>query len=81
MSGKKLGLTLAAVAAFMGAYEFFAIAIGPLPTWSRLVQGLRDSSTIGYSFVVVLASAIAITLIAFALWVWKHFVKEHRSEL
>jgi hypothetical protein len=81
MSGKKLGLILSSFVILLSSYEFFAIAIGPLPTWSRMVQGLRDSSTIGFSVVVGLSSVIGIALIVSAVWVVNHFTREHRSTL
>jgi hypothetical protein len=46
-----------------------------------MVQGLRDSSTIGFSVVVGLSSVIGIALIVSAVWVVNHFTREHRSTL
>jgi hypothetical protein len=62
---------------FLGAgYEFFAL-ITPLPTLSRLTQGLRDG---GHKFAVFAISlACGFVLMALAQWLYYHFNYQPRS--
>lgn len=73
---KNIGVFLAAAAGIIAGYEFAAL-LTPLPTISRLVQGLRDSGHRGTVFVI---SAIFVCIFAlFGAWLYYHLNYEPRS--
>jgi hypothetical protein len=81
---KSHGILVGAVAAFVvgaaGLYEGIAI-VSPLPTWSRMFQGLRDSSTIGAGVVGFVAVALGAVATLFGGWVVHHLKSDKRSSL
>lgn len=73
---KNIGVVLAALAFIIGGYEFFAL-ITPLPTISRIVQGLRDG---GHPGVVWLLSGLFVCIFAlFGAWLYYHLNYQPRS--
>lgn len=73
---KNIGVFLAAAAGIIAGYEFVAL-LTPLPTISRLVQGLRDS---GHRGTVFLISAVFVCIFAlFGAWLYYHLNYEPRS--
>ena len=61
-------------------YEGIAI-MSPLPTWSRVLQGIRDSGSFGRAVVGGIAITVGAVAAAFAGWVVKHLREDHRSSL
>jgi hypothetical protein len=80
MKANAIGALLAGLAALVTTYEFLAI-LTPLPTISREWQGLRDTSAIAADVLGVLAVAIGLSVVVFAGWLVKHFIRDHRSTL
>ena len=76
---KWIGAVLATVVALGAGYEAIALWTGSHwpPTFSNLVQGLRDS---GHKKLVFLIAIVAgFVLMAFAQWLYYHFVFEART--
>ena len=70
------GVAVSFLAFLIGGYEFFAL-VTPLPTISRLVQGLRDS---GHPNVVFLLSLVFVCIFAiFGAWLYYHLNYQPRS--
>jgi hypothetical protein len=74
------GIVLALLSAMLSGYEALAL-LTPLPTISRLWQGLRDACGICTVLADGLAVVVGIALVGFAAWVVKHLITEHRSTL
>jgi len=73
---KGTGVILSFVAFVVGGYEFFAL-VTPLPTISRLVQGLRDG---GHVYVVFGISLVFVCVFAiFGAWLYYHLNYQPRS--
>lgn len=73
---KNIGVFLAAAVTFIGGYELIAL-LTPLPTISRLVQGLRDGGHQGLVFVI---SAVFVCIFAlFGAWLYYHLNYEPRT--
>lgn len=73
---KNVGIVLAGLTFILGGYEFLAL-VTPLPTISRMVQGLRDN---GHEGVVFLMSAVCVCILAlFGSWLYYHFNYQLRS--
>ena len=73
---KNIGFTLSVLAFSIGGYEALALKT-PLPTISRLMQGLRDS---GHKGTVWLISAVFVCIFAlFGAWLYYHLNYQPRS--
>jgi hypothetical protein len=73
---KNIGLILATLTFIIGGYEGLAL-VTPLPTISRMVQGLRDS---GHPLVVFLISTVLVWILAsFGAWLYYHLNYQLRS--
>jgi hypothetical protein len=79
-SARNVGVVLALLSALFSGYEALAL-LTPLPTISRLWQGFRDSCGVCAVLADSLAVIVGIALVAFAAWVVKHVITEHRSNL
>lgn len=76
---KWIGAILATVVALGSAYEALALWTGPAwpPTFSNLVQGLRDG---GHQVAVwLIAAAVVCVLALFGAWLYYHFNFEPRT--
>lgn len=76
---RNLGIILAGLVGFGGLYEFIALLSGPAwpPTFSNLVQGLRDG---GHKVLVfIIAMTVVCILAMFGAWLYYHFVFEPRT--
>jgi uncharacterized membrane protein len=70
------GVIVGALAFLIAGYEFLAL-VTPLPTISRLVQGLRDG---GHKDVVFLLSLVFVCVFAiFGAWLYYHLNYQPRS--
>lgn len=73
---KNIGVVLAGFAMILSGYEFFAL-VTPLPTLSRITQGLRDD---GHVLAVFLISGFCVCFLAmFGAWLYYHFNYQIRS--
>ena len=73
---KNIGVFLAMAAFIIAGYEALAL-VSPLPTISRMMQGLRDSGHPGVVFVI---SAIFVCIFAlFGAWLYFHLNYQVRS--
>jgi hypothetical protein len=73
---KNIGIILCTIV-FLGAGYELAALLTPLPTLSRLTQGLRDG---GHTFIVFAISlAAGFVLMALAQWLYYHFNYQPRS--
>lgn len=73
---KNIGLVLAILTLIIGGYEALAL-VTPLPTLSRVMQGLRDG---GHRFTVFMISQLFIWVLAsFAAWLYYHLNYQARS--
>lgn len=73
---KNIGVFLAAAAGLIAGYEFVSL-ITPLPTISRVVQGLRDA---GHPLAVFVISAVFVCIFAlFGAWLYYHLNYQPRS--
>lgn len=73
---KNIGVVLAFLSFLIGGYEFAAL-VTPLPTISRVVQGLRDG---GHEGIVFLLSALFVCIFAlFGAWLYYHLNYQPRS--
>ena len=73
---KNIGVFLAVAAFIIAGYEALAL-VSPLPTISRMMQGLRDSGHPGVVFVI---SAIFVCIFAlFGAWLYFHLNYQVRS--
>lgn len=73
---KNIGVGLAFVAMVLSGYEFFSL-LTPLPTLSRITQGLRDG---GHPMAVFAISAFCVCFLAlFGAWLYYHFNYQPRS--
>lgn len=73
---KHIGIALSFLSFLIGGYEFAAL-VSPLPTISRVVQGLRDG---GHEGVVFLLSAVFVCVFAlFGAWLYYHLNYQPRS--
>lgn len=70
------GIILSAIAGGISVYEFFAL-ITPLPTISRMTQGLRDAGHVNLVFFIsiVLVCVFAV----FGAWLYYHLNYQLRS--
>jgi hypothetical protein len=70
------GLVLSLLTFVIGGYEGIAL-ITPLPTISRMTQGLRDG---GHPFLVFLISLVFVWVLAtFGAWLYYHLNYQPRS--
>lgn len=75
---KNIGLFLSLAAFVIGGYEALAL-VSPLPTISRMMQGLRDD---GHAGVIWLISAVFVCIFAlFGAWLYYHLNYQARSGL
>ena len=73
---KNIGVFLAVAAFIIAGYEALAL-VSPLPTISRMMQGLRDGGHDGLVFVI---SAIFVCIFAlFGAWLYYHLNYQVRS--
>jgi hypothetical protein len=73
---KNIGIFLSFSTALIGGYEGVAI-LTPLPTISRMMQGLRDG---GHQEIVWLISAVFVCIFAlFGAWLYYHLNYQTRS--
>ena len=73
---KNIGVFLSLAVFLIGGYEFAAL-ISPLPTISRMMQGLRDG---GHPGVVWLISGVFVCILAlFGAWLYYHLNYQVRS--
>ena len=73
---KNVGVILAVLTFLIGGYEALAL-LTPLPTLSRITQGLRDG---GHHFLVFCISLlVGAILVWFAQWLYYHFNYQVRS--
>lgn len=73
---KNIGVFLSLGSALIGGYEGLAL-LTPLPTISRMMQGLRDSGHPGVVFVI---SAVFVCILAlFGAWLYYHLNYQPRS--
>ena len=76
---RNIGLILSIAAFLIGGYEGLAIAVGPIPTISRLMQGLRDG---GHQGVIWCISIVFVCIFAvFGAWLYYHLNYQPRSNL
>ena len=76
---RNIGLVLSIAACVIGGYEGLAIVVGPVPTISRLMQGLRDG---GHQGVIWLISVVFVCIFAvFGAWLYYHLNYQPRSTL
>lgn len=73
---KHIGVVLATLTFLIGGYEALAL-VSPLPTLSRMVQGLRDG---GHPLAVFAISGFCVCVLAlFGAWLYYHFNYQPRS--
>ena len=73
---KNIGVFLAVAAFLIAGYEAVAL-VSPLPTISRMTQGLRDGGHVGLVFVI---SAVFVCIFAlFGAWLYYHLNYQVRS--
>lgn len=73
---KNIGVVLAVLTFAIGGYEALAL-VSPLPTLSRMMQGLRDN---GHPFVVFMISLVFVWILAsFGAWLYYHLNYQLRS--
>lgn len=73
---KGTGVALALASFLIAAYEFVAL-VTPLPTISRITQGLRDDGHVGLVFVM---SCVCVCIFAlFGAWLYYHLNFQPRS--
>ena len=73
---KNIGLVLAILTFLIGGYEALAL-VTPLPTISRMMQGLRDA---GHPGIVWIISGIFVCILAlFGAWLYYHLNYQTRS--
>jgi len=73
---KNIGVILAVLSFLIGGYEAMAL-VTPLPTISRMTQGLRDN---GHPFVVFMISLVFVWVLAsFGAWLYYHLNYQPRS--
>lgn len=73
---RHIGVFLSFATFIIGGYEGLAL-LTPLPTISRMVQGLRDG---GHPFLVFLISALFVCILAmFGAWLYYHLNYQVRS--
>lgn len=73
---KNIGVILSVLAFAIGGYEALAL-IGPWPTVSRMMQGLRDG---GHQGVIWLISIVFVCIFAiFGAWLYYHLNYQPRS--
>lgn len=73
---KNIGVVLAVLTFLIGGYEALAL-VTPLPTLSRIMQGLRDG---GHRFAVFAISLAFVWILAsFGAWLYYHLNYQVRS--
>jgi hypothetical protein len=73
---KNIGFILATLTFIIGGYEGLAL-VTPLPTISRMMQGLRDN---GHPFWVFMISLVFVWILAsFGAWLYYHLNYQLRS--
>ena len=73
---KNIGVILAVLSFLIGGYEAMAL-VTPLPTISRMTQGLRDN---GHPFIVFMISLVFVWVLAsFGAWLYYHLNYQPRS--
>jgi hypothetical protein len=73
---KNIGVVLAVLTFLIGGYEALAL-MTPLPTISRMMQGLRDG---GHQGVVFVISAVMVCILSlFGAWLYYHLNFQVRS--
>ena len=73
---KNIGVILSVLTFLIGGYEAVAL-LSPLPTISRMMQGLRDA---GHPGVVWIISGIFVCVLAlFGAWLYYHLNFQTRS--
>lgn len=73
---RNFGIVISFLVGFGALYEGFAL-VTPLPTISRMTQGLRDSGRTELVFVV---SMVVVCILAmFGAWLYYHFNYQPRS--
>ena len=73
---RNIGVALSFLVTLIGGYELAAL-LTPLPTISRMVQGLRDA---GHPGVVWLISGVFVCVLAlFGAWLYYHLNYQPRS--
>lgn len=78
MNNRLIGISISALATLIAGYETLAL-IGPWPTISRIIQGLRDN---GHTVLVwVLVIVLCLIFVGFAVWLFRHLLFSPRSNL
>ena len=73
---RHIGIFLSVATFLIGGYEGLAL-VTPLPTISRMMQGLRDG---GHPLVVFLISTVIVWILAsFGAWLYYHLNYQVRS--